>query len=65
MASHSLDLFYHINGDAFEKTYKEILSDYCEWPESSQAELWLVFPVKTWVNTSALTRLPLATANCT
>lgn len=42
--SRSLDRYYHINGDRFEKQYKEILSGYREWPELSHAELWLVFP---------------------
>lgn len=42
--SRSLDRFYHINGDTFEKQYKEILSGYREWPELSHAEDWLVFP---------------------
>lgn len=42
--SRSLDHYYHINGDTFEKQYKEILSGYREWPELSHAEEWLVFP---------------------
>ena len=42
--SRSLDRYYHINGDTFEKQYKEILSGYREWPELSYAEEWLVFP---------------------
>jgi len=42
--SRSLDRYYHINGDTFEKQYKEILSGYREWPELSHAEEWLVFP---------------------
>ena len=31
--SRSLDRYYHINGDTFEKLYKEKLSGYREWPE--------------------------------
>ena len=42
--SRSLDRYYHINGDTFEKLYKEKLSGYREWPELSHAEDWLVFP---------------------
>lgn len=42
--SRSLDRYYHINGDTFEKQYKEILSGYRQWSELSHAEDWLVFP---------------------
>lgn len=42
--SRSLDRYYHINGDTFEKRYKEILSGYRGWSELSHAEEWLVFP---------------------
>lgn len=59
------DRFYHINGDRFEKQYKEILSGYHEWPELSHAEHRLLYSLKTWVKASALTRQPRATANCT
>ena len=44
MTSRSLDRYYHINGDTFEKQYKEVLSGYREWSELSHAEDWLVFP---------------------
>ena len=44
--SRSLDRYYHINGDTFEKQYKEVLSGYREWPELLHAEDWLVFPEK-------------------
>ncbi len=40
--SRSLDRYYHINGDTFEKQYKEVLNGYREWPEFSHAEEWLV-----------------------
>ena len=40
----SLDRYYHINGDTFEKQYKDVLSGYREWSELSHAEDWLVFP---------------------
>lgn len=42
--SRSLDFYYHINGDTFEKQYKEILSGYREWSEFSHADEWLIFP---------------------
>ena len=42
--SRSLDHYYHINGDTFEKQYKEVLSGYREWSELSHAKDWLVFP---------------------
>ena len=42
--SRSLDRYYHINGDTFERQYKEVLSGYREWSELSHAEDWLVFP---------------------
>lgn len=42
--SRSLDNYYHVNGDTFEKQYKEVLSGYREWPELPHAEDWLVFP---------------------
>ena len=42
--SRSLDRYYHINGDTFEKQYKEILSGYRNWSEYGHADEWLVFP---------------------
>lgn len=42
--SRSLDHYYHINGDTFEKQYKEVLSGYREWTELDHADDWLVFP---------------------
>lgn len=42
--SRSLDSFYHINGDTFERQYKEILSGYRNWNELSHADEWLLFP---------------------
>ena len=42
--SRSLDRYYHINGDSFEKQYKEILSGYRSWSEYDHADEWLVFP---------------------
>lgn len=42
-SSRSLDSYYHINGDTFEKQYKEILSGYRQWCELSHADEWLLF----------------------
>ena len=42
--SRSLDNYYHINGDTFEKQYKEVLSGYRQWNEYSHADEWLIFP---------------------
>ncbi len=42
--SRSLDAYYHINGDTFEKQYKEVLSGYRRWNEYSHADEWLIFP---------------------
>ena len=44
MTSRSLDDYYHINGNTFEKQYKEVLSGYRQWNELSHADEWLVFP---------------------
>jgi hypothetical protein len=44
ITSHILDLFYHVNGDTFEKQYKEKLSG-CRTREFlSHADEWPVFP---------------------
>lgn len=43
----SLEWFYVIDGDLFERQYKRHLSGYQEWkdtPEGKHAELWRVFP---------------------
>ncbi|MGL5015644.1 MAG: ISAon1 family transposase [Bacteroidales bacterium] len=42
--SRSLENYYHINGDSFEKQYKEQLSGYRVWSELSHADEWLVYP---------------------
>lgn len=43
-SSRSLEAYYHINGNTFEKQYKEQLSGYRQWSELSHADEWLVFP---------------------
>ncbi|MGL5937922.1 MAG: transposase [Phocaeicola sp.] len=42
--SRLLENYYHINGDSFEKQYKEQLSGYRAWAELSHADEWLIFP---------------------
>jgi transposase len=44
ITSHILDLFYHVNGDTFEKQYKEKPSGYRTWKFLSHADKRLVFP---------------------
>lgn len=40
----SLEKYFHIDGNQFERQYKEHLSDYMSWPEKSHALEWLLFP---------------------
>ena len=42
--SRSLENYYHINGDTFEKQYKEQLSGFRTWSELSHADEWLIYP---------------------
>ena len=42
--SRSLETYYHINGNTFEKQYKEQLSGFRTWAELSHADEWLVYP---------------------
>ena len=42
--SRLLDRYYHINGDTFEKQYKEVLSGFRTWDQLPHADDWLVFP---------------------
>lgn len=44
LTSRSLEKFYHINGDSFEKQYKDKLSGFRQWSEFSHADEWLIFP---------------------
>lgn len=41
--SRLLENYYHVNGDAFEKQYKELLSGYREWSGLSYADELLGF----------------------
>lgn len=44
ITARSLERYYHIDGDQFERQYKEHLSDYRMWEQLSHAEDWLLFP---------------------
>lgn len=44
ITARSLEPYYHIDGDRFERQYKDCLSDYRTWPEQDHADDWLVFP---------------------
>ena len=44
IAARSLERPYHIDGDQFERQYKEHLSGYSGWSEREHADRWLVFP---------------------
>ena len=34
----------HIDGDGYERAYKNFLSGYLEWSELEHADEWLIFP---------------------
>jgi transposase len=40
----SIERFYPIDGDQFERTYKHHLSGFTEWTDVGHAQDWLVFP---------------------
>ena len=40
----SLEIFYQIDGDLFERQYKESLSTYSSWEQKDHADKWLLFP---------------------
>lgn len=44
MTCRTLEEFYHIDGRTFEKQYKEVLSGYRNWEQSSHADEWMLFP---------------------
>ena len=43
ITARSLEKHYHINGDQFERQYKDYLSDFQEWDQLEHAEEWMVF----------------------
>ena len=44
ITARSLERYYHIDGDQFERQYKESLSGYRSWDQLSHAAEWLLFP---------------------
>jgi transposase len=44
ITARSLERFYHVKGDEFERQYKEHLSDYRSWDQLCHAKDWLLFP---------------------
>ena len=44
ITARSLERFFHVKGDEFERQYKEHLSDYRQWEQLSHAGDWLLFP---------------------
>ena len=43
ITARSLEKHYHIDGDQFERQYKEHLSGYKDWGQKGHAEEWMVF----------------------
>lgn len=43
ITARSLEKFYYINGDKFERAYKNHLSDYRQWSQLDHAKHWLMF----------------------
>ena len=43
ITARSLEIFYQIDGDLFERQYKESLSTYNSWDQVSHADKWLLF----------------------
>lgn len=44
ITARSLEKFYYIKGDEFERAYKNHLSDYRQWKQLEHADQWLLFP---------------------
>lgn len=44
ITARSFEKDYHIDGDGFERAYKEHISGYREWDAFDHADEWLVFP---------------------
>ena len=40
----TLEQYYHVNANTFEKQYKDVLSGYRTWSELEHADDWLIFP---------------------
>ena len=44
ITARSFEKDYHINGDNFERSYKETISDFKAWEEAGHAEDWVIIP---------------------
>lgn len=44
ITARSLEKYFHIKGDQFERAYKDHLSGYRDWTEAEHAADWLIFP---------------------
>lgn len=44
ITARSLERYFHINADGFERAYKDRLSGYREWEAAGHAADWLLFP---------------------
>lgn len=42
----SFEKDYHINGDNFERSYKETISGFKTWEDADHAEDWVIHPVQ-------------------
>lgn len=52
IAASSLEKFYHIDGNQFERQYKDYLSGYRAWEDADHADQWLVYPENVGPNLS-------------
>ncbi|MDR1524277.1 MAG: hypothetical protein LBS79_03330 [Tannerella sp.] len=46
ITARSLERFFHVKEDEFERQYKEHLRGYWSWEQLSHAQEWLLFPEK-------------------
>ena len=44
ITARSFEKDYHINGDNFERSYKETISDFKTWEDAGHAEDWVIIP---------------------
>lgn len=44
ITARSLEPFFHIDGNLFERQYKDHLSGYAHWSELAHADKWLIYP---------------------
>lgn len=44
VTSRTLEEYYHINANTFEKQYKDHLSGFRDWEQLSHSDRWIVFP---------------------